>query len=482
MKIQDVDVAVIGAGTAGLSAYREARQNNARAVLIEGGPYGTTCARVGCMPSKLLIAAAEAAEGIRRAPGFGVHAESLQIDGKAVMARVRSERDRFVGFVLEGVDSIPETDCIRGWARFVNPTQLQIGEDLQLHARSVVIATGSRPFVPPLLADAGLGERLILNDDLFNWQDLPESVAVFGAGVIGLELGQALHQLGVRTHLFGVRGAVGALSDPVVKAEAAAIFRAEFPFQTDARVQSVTATGSGADITYLDANDQAVTEHFDYVLAATGRWPNLDRLGLQALGLELDRFGLPPFDKNTLQVADLPIFLAGDVNNHLPLLHEASDEGRAAGRNASRYPHLNALERRAPISIVFSHPQLAMVGQTFASLDKDCTAIGSVSFSNQGRSRVMLQNHGQLRIYADYRTRRFLGAEMVGPRAEHLAHLLAWAYQQQLSIDHMLEMPFYHPVIEEGLRTALQNTVKVLNEGPPADCDCPMSDPSSWTA
>src|SRR3954463_9016009 len=96
MNIVNADIAVIGAGTAGLAAYRAARSHGKRAVLIESGPYGTTCARVGCMPSKLLIAAAEAAHAIGAAPGFGVHADNLRIDGKAVMARVRAERDRFV--------------------------------------------------------------------------------------------------------------------------------------------------------------------------------------------------------------------------------------------------------------------------------------------------------------------------------------------------------------------------------------------------
>src|SRR5882757_4248662 len=103
-----VDVAVIGAGTAGLAAYRAARAAGARAVIIEGGAYGTTCARVGCMPSKLLIAAAEAAHSIHRAPGFGVHVDgNLRVDGREVMARVKRERDRFVGFVVEGIQSIP---------------------------------------------------------------------------------------------------------------------------------------------------------------------------------------------------------------------------------------------------------------------------------------------------------------------------------------------------------------------------------------
>src|SRR5258706_10950606 len=129
MKHLNVEVAVIGAGTAGLAAYRAAIAGGKRAVIIEGGPHGTTCARVGCMPSKLLIAAAEAAHGPQRWPEFGLRlAGSLEVDGKAVLARVKRERDRFVGFVLEGVTNLPAADRILGHARFVDDRTLEVDD------------------------------------------------------------------------------------------------------------------------------------------------------------------------------------------------------------------------------------------------------------------------------------------------------------------------------------------------------------------
>src|SRR6516225_5069113 len=133
----DVDVAVIGAGTAGLGAYRAAKAAGARTVLIESGPYGTTCARVGCMPSKLLIAAAEAAHGVERAPGFGVHAGKPRVDGREVMARVKRERDRFVGFVVRDTEAIPAADRIHGRARFAGAHTLAIEGGPMVHARSI---------------------------------------------------------------------------------------------------------------------------------------------------------------------------------------------------------------------------------------------------------------------------------------------------------------------------------------------------------
>ncbi len=458
-----MDVAVLGAGTAGLAAYRAAASLTRSVVLVEGGIAGTTCARVGCMPSKLLVAAAEVAHHARHARPFGVHC-AVEVDGRAVMERVRRERDRFVGFVVAGIESIPEEDKLHGYGRFVAPGVLEVGSN-RVHARASVIATGSSPMVPPLFRD--VGDRLVVNDDVFDWESLPDSVAVFGAGVIGLELGQALHRLGVRVRLFGRGGRVGPLSDPVVRATALAAFRTEFPIDPDAKVLAVRRRPDDrVDVHFEDESGRARVETFAYCLAATGRRPNLSRLSLENAGIELDAKGVPLFDRTTLQSGSASVFIAGDVNEDVPVLHEAADEGQIAGENAARFPDVTPGLRRSALAITFSDPQIATVGRTFASLASLPVAVGEVSFEDQGRSRIMLQNRGLLRVYAT--RERFLGAEMVGPRAEHLGHLLAWAHQQQMTIAQMLSMPFYHPVVEEGLRTALRDVAAKLGTTPSA--------------
>jgi dihydrolipoamide dehydrogenase len=171
MAERKVDVAIIGAGTAGLAAYRRVREHTERLVLIEGGRHGTTCARVGCMPSKLLIAAADAAHAVAEAPVFGVHAGAARIDGREVMARVRDLRDYFVGSVLEVVEEFPAAHRLAGHARFIDDHRLQVGDDTVIEADRVVIATGSRPSYPALFAEAG--DLLATSDDVFEWDDLP---------------------------------------------------------------------------------------------------------------------------------------------------------------------------------------------------------------------------------------------------------------------------------------------------------------------
>src|SRR5688572_21288085 len=318
------------------------------------------------MPSKLLIAAAEAAHAVERAPGFGVHAGPVRVDGREVMARVKRERDRFVGFVLESTQKIPEADRVRGHARFVDPHTLQVEGGPIVNAKSVVIATGSRPAYPK--AWDSLGERLVINDDVLDWDDLPKSVAVFGPGVIGLEIGQALARLGVRVVVLGRGGRVGPITDPAIHRAAIKALAAEMDLDPDAHVSRMERIGDEVEIEFLGATGEKRVERFDYVLAATGRIPNVDKLGLENSGLALNGAGLPAYDPATMQAEHSHIFIAGDANNDVPLLHEAADEGRIAGDNAARFPDVKPGLRRAPLGVVFTDPQIAIVGGGFSAL------------------------------------------------------------------------------------------------------------------
>ena len=466
MSDMHVDVAIIGSGTAGMGAYRAARAHTDSVLLIEGGAYGTTCARVGCMPSKLLIAAAEVAHQARHADRFGVHVKDLTVDGAAVMARVRRERDRFVSFVLESVAAIAPTDRLAEKVSFLNANTLVTAQGQSIHARRIVIATGSIPILPPLLK--GLSRHLLTNETVFDLPTLPKSLAVFGAGVLGMELAQAMSRLGVRVKMFGVGGGIAGIRDSAIRDYANQTFNEEFYLDASAQVQSVHESATGVEVHYLHRDGAWLTEPFDYVLAATGRAPDVKGLALKNTGLALNERGVPLFDRFTQQCGNSPIFIAGDASNEIPLLHEAADQGRIAGENAGRYPDVRSGLRRTPLAVVFTDPQVASVGFNLEQLNqhfKDRFAAGFVSFEDQGRSRVMLRNKGILRVYAELGSGLFLGAEMFGPAAEHIGHLLAWAAQQSMTVSDMLEMPFYHPVIEEGVRTALRDLNHKLHIG-----------------
>ncbi|EMU4268871.1 dihydrolipoyl dehydrogenase [Neisseria gonorrhoeae] len=460
MKKIQADIVVIGGGTAGMGAFRNARLHSDNVYLIENNVFGTTCARVGCMPSKLLIAAAEARHHALHTDPFGVHLDkdSIVVNGEEVMRRVKSERDRFVGFVVTDVEEWPADKRIMGSAKFIDEHTVQIDDHIQIAAKSFVIATGSRPVILPQWQS--LGDRLIINDDVFSWDTLPKRVAVFGPGVIGLELGQALHRLGVKVEIFGLGGIIGGISDPVVSDEAKAVFGEELKLHLDAKTEVKLDADGNVEVHWEQDGEKGVFVA-EYMLAAVGRRPNVDNIGLENINIDKDARGVPVADPLTMQTSIPHIFIAGDASNQLPLLHEAADQGKIAGDNAGRYPNIGSGLRRSTIGVVFTSPQIGFVGlkyaQVAAQYQADEFVIGEVSFKNQGRSRVMLVNKGHMRLYAEKATGCFIGAEIVGPAAEHLAHLLAWAHQMKMTVPQMLDMPFYHPVIEEGLRTALRD-------------------------
>ncbi len=473
METVAVDVAVIGSGTAGLNARKQVEKSGGTAVLIESGPYGTMCARVGCMPSKLLIAAADAAHEVAGAGRFGIRVPAgVQVDGRAVFDRVRRERDRFVGFVVRDTEAIPEAQRLRGRARFVGPTTLVVesadAAPTRVEARAVVVATGSTPQVPPPFDS--VRDHVLVNDDVFELEEVPESLAVIGTGIIGFELGQALARLGSRVALFNRTRSLGPFSDPELQRVAREILAEELPLHLEAAVLEVRAGDGGVTLRWRSADGDEHEDRFAKVLVAAGRRPNLESLDLARTGLPLDEHGRPPWDPTTTQCGAAPIFLAGDVSGHRPILHEASDEGRIAGGNAATYPQVVAHQRRERLAIAFTDPQMAIVGTPYRELDLDAIEIGEISYADQGRARVAGRNQGLVRLYARRDDCRLVGAEMFGPRVEHMAHLLAWAVAQQMTVQHVLRMPFYHPVFEEGLRTGVRDLAEKLRVT--GDCRC----------
>ncbi len=455
------DVAVIGAGSAGLAAYRAAAQAGAHAVLIERGPGGTTCARVGCMPSKLLIAAAEAAHSARHADLFGIRVGDVTVDGPAVLRRLRAERDRFVGSVLEGVGEFPEEDRLTGHARFVDGRTLAVGDEVRVRFSAAVIATGSSPAVPKPLR--GLGDRLLTTDTLFEIPDLPESLAVLGLGAVGVEIAQAMARLGVTVTALDSGSTIAGLTAPRLVRKAAAILGEEFTLHLGARVESAERDGNGVRLGWTGEDGPSGSVRVTHVLAAAGRPPNVGDLGLDTTGLALDEEGMPDFDERSLLCRGGPILIAGDADGWRPVLHEAARQGRIAGENAAALAAGRAIEAPEPwpsLAMVFTHPQAAAIGEPY---DAEATGriIGEMDFSDQGRARADGVNRGGLCLWAAPNG-RLLGGEMLGPAVEHLAQILSNALRDGLTAQDLRDRPFYHPTVEEGFGTALLKIVQTV--------------------
>jgi dihydrolipoamide dehydrogenase len=461
MRELDYDVAVIGAGTAGIAAHRAAAAAGAHCVLIERGPGGTTCARVGCMPSKLLMAAAAAAHGARSAGLFGIRVSGVAVDGPAVLGRLRTERDRFVAGVFAGLEEWPDSARLAGSARFEDGRTLAIDDHTRVRFRAAVVATGSSPIVPEPLQ--GLGARVLTTDTLFEIPDLPDTLVVLGAGAVGIEIAQAMARLGVAVTAIDAGDTVAGLSEPDLARQAAEIFGAELDLHLGAHVQAATPDGDGVRLAWTDRHGAAHVTRAARVLAATGRSPNLDGIGLEAAGLSIGESGVPEFDPRSLVCAGAPILIAGDADAWRPVLHEASRQGRMAGANAAALAAGRPVEAPAPwtsLAMVFTHPQAAVIG---APYDPDADrVIGAMNFSDQGRARIEGRNWGGIRIWAD-RTGRLLGGEMLGPAVEHLAHELTYAIAEGLPVQDVEDRPKYHPTVEEGLGSAVTEIKQTLS-------------------
>lgn len=457
MQKREVDVAIIGAGTAGLNAAREAEKAGKSYVLIEAGAYGTTCARVGCMPSKLLIAAADVAHTVETAVKFGIDVDpdGWRVDGAAVMERVRRERDRFVDGVVRSTQRIDESKRMRGFARFTAPDTLHVDEQAEVKFQAAVVATGSSIRIPPQLAE--IATDVLTNDTIFELEELPRSMAVFGTGIIGLEIGQALSRLGVHVCFFNPYEELGFVQDPRVTEVACDILCRDLRLNLGVEIHGVEREPGCYCVEWTNKAGERLRDRYDTVFSAAGRIPNVSGIGLENAGAVLDDRGRPrDWCAHTCQIGETRLFLAGDATGYRPILHEASDEGRIAGANAARWPDVQRGRRRVNLGIAFTQPNMAIVGARFKELREGEFVVGEVDFERQGRARVMGENRGILRVYADLDC-TLVGAEMFAPRGEHLAQLLAWAAQSKLTIHDMLALPVYHPTVEEGMRTALRD-------------------------
>ncbi len=454
--MRKVKYAIIGAGTSGLSALSAVRYETDSFVMINGGALGTTCARVGCMPSKTLIQSANQYHKRKLFSEFGLKgADLLSIDDEAVLKRVRRLRDRFRGSVQSATtDTLKDHQLIEGFTKFIGPNQLEVNGEV-IEAERIIIATGSRPVVPEswLL----LHHKLLTSDDIFELESLPKRVAVIGLGIIGLELGQALSRLGVEVICFEMQNTLGGLSCPAVVDEAIKILRNEFSIHLGVAAElENTATG-------VKVKSDGLSFEVDAILASLGRRPNIDHLDLGAAGIKVDKQGMPTFDVNTMQIQDLPIFIAGDANGFRPILHETAYEGKIAVLNAMAFPEVQAYRRKTPLGIAFSDPEIGFFGLNYQELDLTGTEVVSFNLhKNNGRAIVMAEDHGVISLYADKQTKKLLGGEMMMPRAEHFTHLLAWAVENEMTVLDLVKMPFYHPVLEEAIQSTINQLFKAL--------------------
>ncbi|MCW9013654.1 MAG: dihydrolipoyl dehydrogenase, partial [Gammaproteobacteria bacterium] len=372
------------------------------------------------------------------------------------MEHVQDLRDTFVDRTRShSTDQLPEDKLIEAYAHFVDGNTLETDDGQTIKARKIILATGSRPVIPG--AWQTFGDRILTTDELFELEELPESIAVIGLGVIGLEIGQALHRMGINTTGIDQLSQIGGIDDADVNKTAIEIIGREFPLWLGHAAEISEDADGKLNVT---AGDNSVV--VDKIFASMGRRPNTDKLKLEAAGVELGSNGVPIFDPHTMRVGDSDIYIAGDCTAEKAILHEAGFEGRVAGYNAMQ-DQPRAFKHKTPLAITFCDPNIVSVGASLSELDADTIAIGEIKLAPVGRALIMGKNKGLIRVYADKTSGKILGASMVSVKGENLGHLLCWSMEMGMTVNDLLRMPFYHPVIEEALQAALYDLKSKLD-------------------
>jgi pyruvate/2-oxoglutarate dehydrogenase complex dihydrolipoamide dehydrogenase (E3) component len=443
---------VVGAGTAGLVTAAGAAGLGARVALIERGLMGGDCLNVGCVPSKALLASAHAAAAARRSGELGVvRAGEARIDFGTAMERMRRLRaelapnDSAARFRDLGVD------LYLGEGRFRSPNELEV-DGAVLRFRRAVIATGARPFVPPIpgLVEAGFRTH----ETIFNLERLPERLLVLGAGPIGCELAQAFARFGAGVTLVDVAERILPREDRAAAARiAAALERDGVELRLGTQLARVERSGERRRALLAAPGGEEALE-VDDILVAVGRAPNVEGLGLEAAGV---RFGSQGVEVDAyLRTSNRRILAAGDVASSWQFTHAADVAARTAIQNAL-FPFAR---KRAPLDclprVTYTDPELAQVG---VSSEETAASGGSiveveVAFADVDRARLEGETEGSVRIFADAQGGAIRGATIVGRGAGDLLSEVSTAMAGRVALGALANVIHPYPTRAEALRKA----------------------------
>lgn len=449
------DLIIIGAGTAGLTALKEAYKHTTNVLLIHDGPTGTTCARTGCMPSKTLIHAANLYDQRKKMADMGIKgSQHLSPDIPEILKKVREKRDYFVQSVDESLEKY-KPHIIQGKARLESENSVRVDSKL-MHAKSIIVATGSSPIIPKEFED--FKDNIITTDNLFEQKDLPKRMGVIGLGYIGLEMAQALAKLGIKVTAVDKGDKLGGLHDNVICQKLHEVMRQDL----DLHLNSGVDLAYNSDKTLILKTDDGKIAEVDLILMCTGRKPNTQQIGFRKIGVPMCSLEVPHYNRYTMNIPGTSLYMAGDVTDERAVLHEAADEGKRAAIYAlGKDDYIKP--RMVPLAIIFTDPNIAVIGESKHALRNADTVTGEASFEDQGRATIKQANEGRIHIYANKSDGKIRGCELMVTEGEHLAHIIALAIESHMSAAEMLDMPFYHPTLEEGMRSALKDILKQVD-------------------
>ncbi len=454
MNQQRHDIVIIGGGPGGYVAAIRAGQLGLNVACVEKAKQlGGTCLRVGCIPSKALLESSERYDETKSHLGVhGIKVGNVELDLGAMMTR----KQKIVDTMARGVDMLFKKNKVTRYHGYASLTENRTvlvrnedGDTTELRAKHIVLATGSSPAT---LRGVDLEDPLVdTSTDALSYDKVPEHLAVIGGGYIGVEIGSVWRRLGAKVTVIEYLNRILPGMDSELAAEAFKIFKKQgLEFRLQCRVTSAKSNGKGGVTIEIDGQESVTA---DRCLVSVGRAPNTKDLGLEAAGVKLDDRGRIIVDKRWRTNVD-GVYAIGDVVAGPMLAHKAEEEAAACiERIVTGYGHV---DYGVIPAIVFTHPEIASVGQTEDQLKDEDHAYkrGVFSFRANGRAHALEQTEGWVKVLADEKTDRVLGVHIIGPRAGDLIAECAAAMQFGASSEDIARTCHAHPTLSEAVKEA----------------------------
>ncbi len=455
--MNNYDIVVIGSGPGGyVSAIRCAQLGMKTAIIEKYDTLGGTCLNVGCIPSKALLDSSEHYHNaVKNFEKHGIKIEKTQVDFRQMMAR----KDKVIAQTHEGINYLMgknKIEVYKGVGSFVNATHIKItkknGSEETIEAKKTIIATGSKPTELPFLKNDK--KRMITSTEALKLDEIPKRMIVIGGGVIGLELGSVYARIGTEVTVIEYCDSIIPTMDKTLGKELQkSLKKIGFKFNLSYKVTGGSVHGDEVVITARDKKDKDVKFTADYCLVAVGRSPYTDGLGLENIGIKLDKKG--SIETNVhLQTSVENIYAIGDVVKGAMLAHKAEEEGiMVAEYIAGERPHI---DYNLIPGVVYTWPEVAAVGKTEEQLKEQGIdyKVGSFPMKALGRARASMDTEGVVKVLTHTQTDEILGVHMIGARAADMIAEAVLAMEFRASAEDIARISHAHPTFTEAIKEA----------------------------
>ncbi len=453
------DVMVIGAGSAGRYGAKVAASLGAKVALIEAGPFGGLCILNGCMPTKTYLRSSELIGLFKKSSEVGI-----EVEGKIKIAfdRIKARKDLLIKEMAEyaeqGVTDKKNITRLNGFAHFISDHRMQVGKEIYSFDQAL-IATGSRVSVPPIpgLVNSGF----LTSDDVLALESLPKSMIVLGGGAEALEFGQFFNRMGVSTTIIQRSEQVLSGEDPDIGQALADYLRKDgLQLWTGTQIKQIAKQGQKRQVTFTHRGKIESAEA-EVILLTTGRIGNIDRLHLEAAGIESKGGNIQV--NAYLQTNRNNIYAVGDVNGIDQIVNVATYQGKVAGENMVAGPKILADYRVIPRAI-FTEPQYARVGLTEGEAQAQGIAVtvGSFPFEDLGKAIVTDQMEGFIKMLADKKSGEILGVQILGTEASDLIHQAAIAMHYRATLEDYAKISHIHPSFGEIMLYLVEDMIGAI--------------------